>query len=167
MRTLYLLCITLHLVAAATWLGGMLVFVLVLIPALRSESVRAVAPALVQEIGLRVRSVGWLSLVTLATTGVLQLAWRGVSFADLRRPGPTGAWERLLLAKLALFGVLVVLQAVHDFRIGPRAGRIAHERPGSPEAERARRLAGWLGRTSFALTLAIIGLAVLLVRGLP
>ena len=167
MRTLYLLCITLHLVAAATWLGGMLVFVLVLIPALRSESVRAVAPALVQEIGLRVRSVGWVSLVTLATTGVLQLAWRGVSFADLRRPGPSGAWERLLLAKLALFGVLVVLQAVHDFRIGPRAGRIARERPGSPEAERARRLAGWLGRTSFALTVGIIGLAVMLVRGLP
>jgi len=167
MRTLYLLCITLHLLAAATWLGGMLVFVLVVMPALRSESVRAVAPALVHEIGLRVRRVGWASLLTLAATGALQLAWRGVSFAELRAPGPSGAWQRLLLAKLALFALLVALQAVHDFRIGPRAGRIAHERPGSPEAERARRLAGWLGRTSFALTLAIIGLAVLLVRGLP
>jgi putative copper export protein len=167
MRTLYLLCITLHLLAAATWLGGMLVFVLVLMPALRSESVRAVAPALVQEIGLRVRRVGWASLATLAATGSLQLLWRGVSFSDLWSPGPTGNWERLLLAKLLLFGVLVTLQAVHDFRIGPRAGRIARERPGSREAEQARRLAGWLGRTSFALTVGIIGLAVLLVRGLP
>lgn len=167
MRTLYLLCITLHLLAAATWLGGMLVFVLVLMPALRSEAVRAAGPALVQEIGLRVRRVGWASLGTLAATGVLQLVWRGVSFRDLRVPGPIGAWERLLLAKLALFGVLVALQAVHDFRIGPRAGRIARERPGSPEAEHARRVAGWLGRTSFALTVGIIGIAVMLVRGLP
>ena len=63
----------------------------------------------------------------------------------------------------ACFAFIVVLQAVHDFSIGPRA--LAAMETGAPEAPRLRTLTSWIGRINGVVTLVIVLCAVIVVRG--
>ena len=56
-----------------------------------------------------------------------------------------------------------MLQAIHDFSIGPRA-RAAME-ANAPEATRLRKLTGLIGRINGVVTLVIVLCAVIVVRG--
>ena len=55
-------------------------------------------------------------------------------------------------------------ERVHDFWLGPRATRLAREDAPAAVRERWRRVASWMGRTTFLLSLAVMALAVTLVR---
>ena len=59
-------------------------------------------------------------------------------------------------------GILVVLSAVHDFVLGPAAGRAT---PGSPEALILRRRAALLARANALVAILVIIAAVILARG--
>ena len=77
-----------------------------------------------------------------------------------------------VVMKLTLFVVVLGLSAYHDFHLGPRASeamaRAAAGEPTSPEAtEKMRRRASLIGRANALLALAIVGLAVVIVRGWP
>lgn len=56
-----------------------------------------------------------------------------------------------------------MLQAVHDFSIGPRA--LAAMEAGAPEAARLRKTTGLIGRINGVVTLVIVLCAVVVVRG--
>jgi len=62
---------------------------------------------------------------------------------------------------------VLVVSAVHDFSVGPRASVAIQRDPGSPEAERLRRQASLMGRGNVLLALALVAVAVTLVRGSP
>jgi putative copper export protein len=66
-----------------------------------------------------------------------------------------GQWGKILAQKLAMVGIVLVLAVAHDFYVGPKAR----------ESEQARKTASIMGRVLFACALAIVGLAVALVRG--
>jgi len=168
MRALYLFSVWLHILAAAVWIGGMVFLALVLVPVTRRPEYRPIAAGLVQWTGERFRWVGWTCLGLLVLSGGFNLAYQGFGWADLW----TGRlWEggfgRVLAVKLLLVAVILLLSAVHDFLVGPRATVLWQARPDSPEARRLRRRASWFGRLNLALGLAVVALAVLLVRGLP
>jgi copper resistance protein D len=151
----------------AVWLGGMIFLALVLVPIVRLPAARGIGGLLVHHVGVRFRTVGWVCLGLLVLSGFVNLAYRGYGWADLFDgrlwQGPFG---QILGIKLLLVAVVLILSAVHDFRMGPRATALMQEQPGSPEAERARRLASWFGRVNLVLALAIVLLGVMLVRGL-
>jgi uncharacterized membrane protein len=159
-----------HIVAAIIWIGGMLFLPLVLVPIVRREEPRTRA-ALMSTVGHRFRTVGWIAIAALLVTGVWNLfnrdiPWETIRSADLF----SGTWGHILAAKLALVAVLLVLSIFHDFVLGPRSTRLAQQRDTTAavqRAERLRRQAGWIGRVNAMLALAIIFLAVSLVRGLP
>ncbi len=148
---LYIFSVWVHLLAAMLWLGGMLFLIFVLVPALRGES-GELRGRLVDTVGLRFRTVGWICLLLLLLTGSANILLRGYSL--------TGT---LLIAKLALFGVILVLSFIHDFVIGPRATRAMAS--GSEDAEKLRRLSAIIGRINTLLALAVVALAIKLVRG--
>ncbi len=148
---LYIFSVWVHLLAAMLWLGGMLFLIFVLVPALRGES-GELRGRLVDTVGLRFRTVGWTCLLLLLLTGSANILLRGYSL--------TGT---LLIAKLALFGVILVLSFIHDFVIGPRATRAMAS--GSEDAEKLRRLSAIIGRINTLLALAVVALAIKLVRG--
>jgi len=158
----------LHLLAMAVWVGGMIFLVLVLVPIVRLPEARGLAGLLVHHVGLRYRAVGWACLALLILTGIVNLAYRGYGWADLLDgrlwQGPFG---HVLGGKLLLVAAVLVLSAIHDFRVGPRAAALLREKPDAPEALRARRQAGWFGRVNLLLALAIVFLGVMLVRGMP
>jgi putative copper export protein len=165
MHTLYLVSVWLHILAASTWIGGMLFLVLVVVPWLRQKD-RANAAAFLRETGNRFRNVGWAAFAVLLLTGTFNLSVRGVRLADFGdaawRASPFGS---SVLLKLTLFSAVLALSAVHDFVVGPRATRAIENAPRSAEAQTLRRYASRLGRANVVLALALVFVAVLLVRG--
>lgn len=164
MRTLYLLNVTLHVLAALLWLGGMWFFALVGAPVLRRLEPPALRARIFTELGQAFRGVGWAAIGVLLATGALNL-W----FAGVLRGGRLWSAElwsspygRALAWKLAAVAVMVALSAVHDFVLGPRASRLE---PGSAAALRARSRAAWLARVNALVGLALVYFAVRVARG--
>ena len=160
---LYLALVTLHLLAAMLWLGGMLFLAVVGAPVLR-----ALEPAIRQEIfrrlGERFRTVGWIALGVLVATGTGMVQLRGWLRPEVM--GSSGFWTagpgRTLALKLALVALMLGLSAWHDFVLGPRAGRAE---PGSPRALRLRKRAAGMARVNALVGLLVLFLAARLVRG--
>jgi putative copper export protein len=166
MTALYYLSVWLHVLAAAVWIGGMAFIVLVVVPLIRQPSSRDWAASFIHRSGLRFRAVGWVCLALLVVTGAVNMGFRGLRWGELFTTGYAGnPIGRALMWKLILVAGVLVVSAVHDFRIGPRATELWQQDPASPEAARFRRLAGIFGRINALLALAIVLLAVMVARG--
>lgn len=164
-RTLYLVSVWLHIIAAMAWVGGMLFLVTVLVPLLRTPSMRPQAAELFYAVGMRFRVVGWIALGTLVATGTFNVTMRGYRLEQLfNGEAFAGRWGTTLALKLSLVALIVALSAVHDFWLGPRATRLARENAPESQREKGRRIASMMGRTTFLLALAVVALAVTLVR---
>jgi uncharacterized membrane protein len=160
----YYLNVTIHVLAAMLWLGGMFFLAVVGAPVLRAVEPPALRARLFHALGLRFRAAGWASIGVLLVTGVINLHYRGLLTAEVwtrttfwgTRMGHALAW------KLGAVTMMIVVSAIHDFLQGPAASRLE---PGSPEALRARRRASLLARLNALLGLIIIVAAVHLARG--
>jgi uncharacterized membrane protein len=164
MRWWYLVNVTVHLFAALLWLGGMFFLGLVGAPVLRQVEPASLRQRLFHELGERFRVIGWVCVALLLVTGLVNLAFRGW----LRWDGVFGSldfWRSStgvsLGVKLAAVTVMVVMSAVHDFRLGPAAGRAP---AGSPEALRLRRRAAVLARANALVGVALVIAAARLAR---
>ncbi|MDQ7028707.1 MAG: CopD family protein [Ardenticatenia bacterium] len=168
MRLLYLISVWLHILMAVIWLGGILFLVLVLVPVTRRWGDRRRTARFIHEVGEQFRWIGWVGFGMLLMSGLFNLAYRGYGWADVVSgrlwQGPFG---RALAIKLALFGVVVVLSALHDFVIGPRTTRLWEEHPDDPQVARLRRQSRWIGRINLMLALLIVWMAIFMVRGWP
>lgn len=163
-----LLSLWLHVAALSVWIGGMAFFVLALMPLTRAPEYRALAPALIERIGLRFRPVAWAALGILVLSGIANLRLLGVSPSALLSAAfwhsPPG---RVLGVKLLLVAVILALSALHDFRIGPRSMVLARRGESTgDEARRLRRQAVWIGRVNFLLALAVMTLGLMLGHGI-
>ncbi len=133
-----------HVLAAVTWIGGMLFIALVLVPVTRRLDDAALRTRLIRDTGRRFRTVGWIALGLLVLTGIGNL-WFYPIF--LRSPR--------FHAKLGFVLVALVLSVVHDFVLGPRAGQ-----PGADPTLRVR--ASWIARVNVLVALAIVALGLAL-----
>ncbi|HVJ89582.1 MAG TPA: DUF4149 domain-containing protein [Labilithrix sp.] len=168
MHALYLFSVWLHIIAAMTWIGGMLFLVTVIVPMLRQPSMRDRAMELFHMLGVRFRRVGWIAIFSLLVTGVFNLLRRGYELHQVWTGAVfAGTWGHLLAGKLLLVALIVISSALHDFYVGPTATRLAREGASPERRERLRRLASWMGRTTLLLALAVVAIAVMLVRGTP
>jgi uncharacterized membrane protein len=161
----YYVVVTIHVLAALLWLGGMFFLGVVGAPVLRAVEPPALRQRLFHDLGLRFRSVGWVAIAVLVATGTAMLAARGL----LRWSGVFGSaafWRTTLgtalAAKLAAVVTMIVVSAVHDFILGPAAGRAA---PGSPAAAALRKRAALLARVNALVGLLLVIAAVRLARG--
>lgn len=162
---IYRISVFLHVAAACCWVGGLLFFALVLVPVLRG-SPDPKTGALVRMVGLRFRLVGWLSVGVLVITGLLNLAYR-VPLAVLAEPlFWLSDFGKLLALKLGLVTLMLATSVAHDV-LGARASAAALQSPGAPSTRALRSAASRLGRAVAVLALAILFVAVLLVRGRP
>jgi putative copper resistance protein D len=165
-QTLYVLCVWLHLVAVAVWLGALVALAFAVLPTARRLLDERAALGLIATLGERLRPLTWAAFAVLAVTGVVQVLLRVEPNGLLLEAGFWSAgWGRLLAVKLGLFVALLALAGVHDFRLGPRAADVARSDPRSPERLALRRRAAWIGRIEFALSLVIVLYGVMLVRG--
>ena len=163
----FLVSMWLHLLAAVVWIGGLAFISMVLAPTLRDPAMRGQAVLLLRAAGRRFMRIGYVSLALLIVTGTTNLFFKsGGSFTAVAAWWPT-SYGRLLAAKLVLVALVVALSLYHDFVVGPAATRAMQVDSLGAAALAVRRRAAWLGRTTALLSLAILTLALLLVRGLP
>ncbi|HUF51282.1 MAG TPA: DUF4149 domain-containing protein [Longimicrobiales bacterium] len=159
---MYFLNVTTHVLAALLWLGGMFFLAAVGAPVLRKVEPPELRAALFRQLGEQFRVVGWIAIAVLLVTGVLNLHFRGLlpllAVGEFwgTRYGVALAW------KIGAVTAMLVIQAIHDFRVGPAASRAA---PGSPALLRSRRQAALLARLSAVLGVVVVIAAVRLARG--
>lgn len=154
MGVLYAASVTIHILAATLWIGGMAAFALVVVPAARRSLGEGEARGLLRAVGFRFARVGWWALGVLFVTGVANLGFRGV--LPLLA---TGAFWRTpfgstLAAKLT-FVAFVVLAS------------LAHARDAKQPSAAGRARASRLGRATLLLSTVVVLFAVFLVRGAP
>jgi putative copper resistance protein D len=167
MRALYLVSVWLHILSAITWIGGMVFLMLVVVPWLRRGD-RAQAIVFLRETGTRFRTVGWACFAVLLITGAFNLAVRGVRLGDFGRADWLGsAFGRAVLLKLTFFAAALLVSALHDFGLGPRAALAAERGTDPKDAERLRRWASLLGRANALIALVLVAMGVIIVRGWP
>lgn len=165
MPAAYYLNVTIHVLAAMFWLGGMFFLAVVGAPALRAVEPPALRQKLFQELGVRFRTAGWWAIGVLVVTGVINLhyrhwlQWSGVLDNAAFWRTATG---HSLAVKLVAVAAMIVVSFVHDFVVGPRAGTAA---PGSAEAAVLRKRAALLARVNAVLGLIVVIAAVRLARG--
>jgi copper resistance protein D len=164
MSGFYYLNVTVHVLAAMLWLGGMFFLAAVGAPVLRRVEPPSLRADLFRQLGEQFRLVGWGAIAVLVATGIVNLHYRGLLsaklWADARFWGtPLGT---ALGWKVGAVAVMIAVSGYHDFIAGPRASR---EVPGSPAAIAARRRAAWLARINAVVGVILVIAAVRLARG--
>ena len=127
-----------HILSVITWVGGMLFIALVLVPSARALDDARIRTRLIEESGRRFRTISWIALGLLVVTGFLNL-W----FQSSLLGAPRFHW------KLGLVVLALILSILHDWVLGPRAGR-----PGADPSIRLR--ASWVARLNVGVALAIV-----------
>lgn len=164
MPLLYYVNVTIHILAAMLWLGGMFFLGVVGAPALRAVEPPALRQRLFQQLGIRFRSVGWIAIAILVLTGIVNLHYRGWLHWDAvlaSRAFWSTAVGTALAIKLLSVTVMIVVSAVHDFLLGPIASKL---QAGTPRAVAFRKRAAWLARVNALLGVVVVVAAVRLPR---
>ena len=162
--SLYYIILTIHILAAMTWIGGMIFLSLVATPAFRGLEPQMRA-RLFTAVGRRFRWVGWACIAILVSTGLMNLAQYGVGPGDLL---DASFWSiqfgsRLAL-KLTLVATMLLLSALHDFVLGPRSTALSRSAADPQRAASFRRRVSWLARLSLVLGVLVVWTAVGLTR---
>lgn len=153
MTTWYYINVWLHIIGVSFWIGGMLFLPLVLLPAIKNHPARS---QLLMETGLKFRFYGYIMLLLLLITGLLNIYLRGIDlswkFLVISRYG------KLVILKLVLFALILLVSIVHDVQ--------ARKRLQSGEAKRKFKIvAQWSGRILLIISLAMAFIGVVLSGG--
>ncbi len=157
---MYSTLVILHILAAVSWIGGMIFLSLVLAPLVRSRKAAPEFMALFRSAALRFRPIVWGAMAILLITGPILLSHRGIHMMT------PAAWPGVVLVKLMLVAALVVLTLLHDLILGPKVSRVS----AIPASQRTAgeqmvfKTARWLPRVSLLIALAVLMTAVILAR---
>lgn len=149
---LFLVLLSTHILAATTWVGGVLFFMLAAVPAARAAP-QARIPLL---LGRAFRPVAWVALCVLLVTGPLLLLARGIGPSVLAHASFwRTAFGVTLGVKLSLVALVAMLTVWHDMVLGPRI-----------EAGLNTHATRYVGRAIGILSIAILLAAIVLAQGL-
>ncbi len=157
---MYSTLVILHILAAVSWVGGMIFLSLVLAPLVRSRKAVPEFMALFRSAALRFRPIVWVAMAILVMTGPMLLSHRGVSVMH------PSSWAGIVTVKLTLVALLLVLTLLHDLVLGPQVSRLS----AIPESQRTAgeqvvfKTARWLPRLSLLIALAVVMTASMLAR---
>jgi len=158
-----------HLLCAIIWVGGMLFLGLVVVPATRGMP-PADRGALLSTLGRRFRYVGWVVVLILIVTGIMNAHYHGVTIHSVTSGGLFESdFGKILTAKVIVVGLMLALSLVHDLVVGPAMSRalLSSDAAAIEAAAVLRRRTAVLARVSALLAVVVVALAVLLVRGMP
>ena len=150
---LWLFILWIHLLAAVTWIGGLVIISLVIVPVLSSSEPSSRRADLLQAVGERFSQVSWACIIVLLMTGILNLMHLAIPY-DVLFDTRLG---KLLIIKWSLLAGMIGLNIYHDFVAGPRLRFLTSDDP--VYARLAVRMR-WSGRLSLVLGLAVLFFAL-------
>jgi len=149
-----------HLIAAVSWIGGMIFLSLVLAPSYRAMASKPDAGALFRATARRFRLIVWGAAAVLLLTGPMLVLSHGWPLFEPAR------WPSHLGLKLSLVVLLLMMTLAHDLVFGPRVRAIlALPSDGRTASDQTILTAAtWLPRVALVLSLALLFAAVMLAR---
>jgi uncharacterized membrane protein len=114
----WMAAVSLHVLAAVAWIGGMVFLAAVLVPLVRTAPETSEQIALFRLAARRFRIVVWLSILALLATGPVLLHARNVLFTV------PNDWPAILQLKMALVLLLLFLTGAHDLVLAQRVKSI-------------------------------------------
>jgi copper resistance protein D len=151
--TCYYICVWLHIIGAAFWIGGMLFLPLVLLPGIKSHPDRS---SLLMTTGLKFRFYGYIVLALMLVTGLLNIYLRGISFS--LEFFILSHYGQLVTYKIVLFVLMVFISLMHDLFVGRKALK-------EPEDQNVKLIARWSGRFLLLIGLVMAFIGVMISRG--
>lgn len=157
---MYSTLVVLHILAAVTWIGGMMFLSLVLAPLVRGRKAVPEFMALFRSAALRFRPIVWAAIAVLLTTGPMLLSLRGIPVTS------PASWPRIVTVKLTLVALLLFLTLLHDLVFGPQVSRVSAipDSQRTPSDQVVFKTARWLPRVSLLAALAVVIAATMLAR---
>ncbi len=157
---MYSTLVVLHILAAVSWIGGMIFLSFVLAPLVRGRKAAPEFMALFRSAALRFRPIVWVAMAILLVTGPMLLSHRGLSVMT-----PT-VWPGIVTVKLTLVALLLSFTLLHDLLLGPRVSQVSI----IPESQRTTgqhfifKTARWLPRLSLLIALGVLVAGAILAR---
>lgn len=157
---MYSTLVVLHILAAMSWVGGMIFISLVLAPLVRGRKAAPEFMAMFRSAALRFRPIVWIAMAILLITGPMLLSHRGLSVMA------PASWPGIVTMKLTLVALLLFLTLLHDLVLGPQVSRVS----AIAESQRTTgeqvifKSARWLPRLSLLIALAVVVAAAVLAR---
>lgn len=154
-----------HVIFAMFWIGGMLFTVAVLVPASRHKMFENRRGELFKVVGIIFSRISWIIFLMMIITGIFNLLGKGFS-SDILLSAEfwQSRYGSILLGKLHIFGLVLLISAVHDFWLGPKAAILMDTAPDNSKTSRFRKASSWFGRINLLLALGILWYALKLVR---
>jgi uncharacterized membrane protein len=149
----YIFNIFLHILFATFWVGGMLYLAFIVVPSIKKSPDRK---EILYKTGLKFRFFGWISLLGLFITGLINMSYRNMNFSwDFFTQTSIG---KTLFIKILLYVVMLSILAIHDFHYGEKAV----SKQSDKNTNRFAKITGYL---SLLLSLFILVLGILISRG--
>ncbi len=161
------LVVFIHVLSAIVWLGGMFFIALVIVPAFKNFEPKEIKTEIISLSATRFRKIGWIAMIILLITGILNIGNRGITF-EMISSGSfySSTFGKVLVFKLILFFTMIILSAIYDFILGPRYTRSALIKPSNPDSiaklNKKRNVISWLARFNVLIGILIVGCAVML-----
>lgn len=112
----------LHILATVVWIGASVSLAVIFFPAMRQLTDSGIRSVLYREIQKRIQPVGWLSLVILSATGLIQMSvhpsYEGFLTIE-------NSWSIAIFSKHAAIFLLFLSMAVMSWGILPELKRIS------------------------------------------
>ena len=153
-----------HVIAAITWLGGMLFLAMVMVPLARRDA--GVGFNVLRSAAEKFVPIAWAAKAVLIGSGAY-LAWNywGVR-PDTFFTGDTHFID-YLQRKTGIFVIVIILSLIHDFWLGPRMMdrlEAARSSGGPIPTGPGRLFVQWAARVNLVLVIWIIAFAVWMTR---
>ncbi|TGL65132.1 hypothetical protein [Leptospira jelokensis] len=160
----YLICLVFHILSAMIWVGGMIFYVIVVMPVIRNPSLKDQKLTLLQLTALQFRSISYILFFLLITSGFGMLFTKGYLLDGQLRLFFSSNIGYMFILKIGFFLILFLSSLYHDFVSGPKT--FVYAERDTVQYERYRKRSGFFGRFNLLLSLGITIFGILVSRGI-
>ncbi|TGM47386.1 hypothetical protein EHQ92_05550 [Leptospira biflexa] len=159
----YLIYLLFHILSAMIWVGGMIFYVIVVMPVIRNPKLRDQKITLLQLTALQFRKISYSLFLIFLVSGFGILYAKGYLIDGQLVSFFTSNIGYMFLTKIFLFLFLFLPSLYHDFVSGPKTFLYLDQ--DSVQYERYRKRSGFFGRFNLLLSVSIAILGILVSRG--
>jgi uncharacterized membrane protein len=150
-----------HMLATVMWIGGLTVFALVVLPSAQKILEDSALTLFISQIHRRINLLGWLSIVVLTVSGMIQMSANKYYGGFLTF---TGLWSRVILTKHILFLIMAGISGYITWSLFPAIQRAELLKPLEIRDQKTKQLQKRLHLVSTVNLL--FGLVVLLLTAI-
>ncbi|MCW7480531.1 hypothetical protein [Leptospira kanakyensis] len=159
----YLTLLIFHIFSAMVWVGGMIFYVIVVIPVIRNPELKDQKLRLLQLTATQFRNISYYIFFVFILSGFGLLFKKGYFQFGFHWDFWTSNIGLMFMTKIGLFTVLFLSSLYHDFVTGPKT--FSYLKTDPVRFERYRKTSSFFGRFNLLISVTIAILGILVSRG--